>query len=248
MELPRALLLDLDDTILDDSSGADLCWRAVCEEFACPAGVPEGSILHAAVAAERDWYWADRERHRIGRLDLGAAREAIVAGGLRRLGREPGALAGAIAEAYAAARRASTRPFPGAVAALEAFRSRGVRMALVTNGASAAQREKIDRFGLAGFFDGIFVEGEMGFGKPDDRVFHRALEAVGAAPGDAWVVGDNLEWEIAPARRLGMGSVWVDARGAGLPPDAPARPDRVVGGIRELVGHSVGGVAERNGG
>jgi FMN phosphatase YigB (HAD superfamily) len=65
--------------------------------------------------------------------------------------------------------------------------------------------------------------------------FARALEAVGAAPGGVWVVGDNLEWKIAPARRLGMGSVWVDARGSGLPADAPARPDRMVGGIRELV-------------
>ena len=232
--LPRAMLLDLDDTILDDAGGADACWRTVCEEFACAAGARDAATLLAAVDAEREWYWSDRERHRRGRLDLAAARAGIAAGALRRLGREPGTLAEAVAWAYGECRRASVRPFPGALEALAAFRERGVRLALITNGASEMQRGKIERFGLAPLFDGILVEGELGFGKPDDRVFLRALEAVGAGPSDAWVVGDNLDWEIAPARRLGMGAVWVDAAGRGLPADPPALPDRIVRRIAEL--------------
>ena len=232
--LPRALLLDLDDTILDDSSTAEACWTRVAEAFAGAAG-GDAAALRAAVEGEKALYWADRERHRAGRLDLHAARTAICAAALRRLGLAPDGVAPRMARAYAALRREAWRPFPGALEALAAFRERGVRMALLTNGASDVQREKIARFGLAPFFEGIFVEGEMGYGKPDERVFRRALEAVGAEPGGAWVVGDNLEWEVAPARRLGMGSVWVDARGAGLPPDPPALPDRTVRGIRELV-------------
>jgi HAD superfamily hydrolase (TIGR01509 family) len=237
-DLPRALLLDMDDTILDDSSTVEACWNRVCSEFAGAAGV-EAASLHSAVAAEKDWFWSDRDRHREGRLDLDAARTAILAGAFRRLGREPDGVAREAAVAYAEHRRAACRPFPGALEALDAFRSRGVRMALVTNGASAIQREKIARFGLAPYFDGIFIEGEMGFGKPDERVFRNALAAVGAAPGDAWVVGDNLEWEIVPAKRLGMGAVWVDARGRGLeiPRDpSDAVPDRVVRAIAELLG------------
>jgi FMN phosphatase YigB (HAD superfamily) len=48
-------------------------------------------------------------------------------------------------------------------------------------------------------------------------------------------VGDNLVWDVAGAACLGIGTVWVDAAGRGLPPDAPARPDRIVRRIRELV-------------
>lgn len=237
-DLPRALLLDMDDTILDDSTSVEACWTRVCSEFAGPAGVEE-TALRAAVQAEKDWYWADRDRHREGRLDLDAARTAILAGAFRRLGREPDGVASTAARAYAGYRRAACRPFPGALEALAAFRSRGIRLAMITNGASDVQREKIARFALAPFFDGIFIEGEMGFGKPDERVFRNALAAVGAAPGDAWVVGDNLEWEIVPAKRLGMGAVWVDSRGRGLEiPREPsdAVPDRVVRSIAELAG------------
>jgi len=235
--LPRALLLDMDDTILDDSATVEACWDRTCTEFAGRAGV-EAAAFRTAVQAEKDWFWSDRDRHRAGRLDLDAARAGIIAGALRRLGREVDGIPLEAARAYALCRRAAVRPFPGALETLAAFRERGVRLALITNGASGIQREKIDRFGLAPHFDGIFIEGEMGFGKPDERVFHRALEAVGAEPRDAWVVGDNLEWEIVPAKRLGMGAVWVDPAGRGLeiPRDpAAARPDRVVRAIRELL-------------
>ena len=235
--LPRALLLDMDDTILDDSSTVESCWDRTCEGFAGRAGV-EAAPFRAAVDEEKAWFWSDRERHREGRLDLDAARTAILAGALRRLGREADGVAREAARFYAEARRAACRPFPGALEALAAFRERGVRLAMITNGASAVQREKIARFALEPFFDGIFIEGELGFGKPDERVFRRALAAAGAGPADAWVVGDNLEWEIVPAKRLGMGAVWVDSAGRGLeiPRGASeARPDRVVRGIRELV-------------
>jgi HAD superfamily hydrolase (TIGR01509 family) len=237
-DLPPALLLDMDDTILDDSATVEACWDRTCAAFAGPAGV-EPAALRAAVHAEKAWFWSDGDRHRAGRLDLDAARTAIVAGALRRLGREADGVAGEAARAYALCRRDACRPFPGALEALAAFRARGTRLALITNGASDVQREKIARFGLEGFFEGIFIEGEMGFGKPDERVFRRALAAVGAEPRDAWVVGDNLEWEIVPAKRLGMGAVWVDPAGRGLeiPREATdARPDRVVRAIRELLG------------
>jgi putative hydrolase of the HAD superfamily len=234
-DLPRALLLDLDDTILDDSSTVESAWDRACAEAAAGAGL-EAAALRAAVEVEKKWFWDDPERHRTGRLDLPAARAAIVRGALRRCGREDEALAAGTARRYAGFRREACRPFPGALEALAAFRGRGVRMALLTNGGSAMQRDKIARFGLAGFFDGIFVEGELGFGKPEERVFLLALDAVGVPPRDAWMVGDRLDWEVAPAKRLGMGAVWVDARGRGLPADVEVRPDRVVRGIAELLG------------
>jgi putative hydrolase of the HAD superfamily len=233
-ELPRALLLDLDDTILDDSGSGEACWDGACAAHAAAAGVAPDA-LRRAVDEEKALHWADPDRHRIGRLDLPAARTRIVAAALRSLGRPDDALAARLARDYGERRRAAWRLFPGAAEALDAFRSRGIRLALLTNGASDVQREKLARFDLARRFEGIFIEGEFGCGKPDPRVFRAALDAVGAAPRDAWVVGDNLEWEVAPARALGMGSVWVDARARGLPPDPPAVPDRVVRSIAELL-------------
>ena len=108
-------------------------------------------------------------------------------------------------------------PLPDAIETVRWLRESGRRLALLTNGAAAAQRRKIARFEIADLFDAILVEGELGFGKPDERVYQRALSALDVKPADAWMVGDNLEWDVAAPQKLGMSGVWIDARGRGLP-------------------------------
>jgi putative hydrolase of the HAD superfamily len=123
---------------------------------------------------------------------------------------------------------------PGAVETLQWFRSSGCRTALLTNGAGPAQRRKIERFALEQWFDAICVEGELGFGKPDERIYTHALARLAVAPSNAWMVGDNLTWDIAPAQRLGLRAIWIDQRGNGLPDSAPCVPDRIVRALSEL--------------
>jgi putative hydrolase of the HAD superfamily len=125
--------------------------------------------------------------------------------------------------------------FPGARETLVALRARGHRLALLTNGGALFQREKIVRFALAPLFDAVFVEGELGFGKPDPRVFERALRALGAAPHDALMTGNDLRSDVLGAKRAGVAAAWVDHARSGVPADAPARPDRVVRLIAELL-------------
>src|ERR1044072_2138384 len=55
----------------------------------------------------------------------------------------------------------------------------GVRLALVTNGAADTQRAKVERFMLAHRFEHVQIEGEHGFGKPDERAYLHAMEALG---------------------------------------------------------------------
>jgi putative hydrolase of the HAD superfamily len=104
------------------------------------------------------------------------------------------------------------------------------------------QRSKIERFGLAAHFDAILIEGEVGFGKPDPRVYRRALDVLAVAPGDAWMVGDNLEWDVAEPQRQGIYGIWIDIRGSGLPHGHPVRPDRIIRRLSELRESSGGGL------
>jgi putative hydrolase of the HAD superfamily len=87
---------------------------------------------------------------------------------------------------------------------------------------------------LEPIFDAIFVEGELGFGKPDPRVDELALSRLGVSPAEAWMVGDHLEFDVAAPQQLGIYGVWVDARSKGVPRDSRVRPDRTVRSIAEL--------------
>lgn len=241
--IPKAILLDMDDTILDFSGGAAACWDGVCGEFAHEFEDVSAQQLRRAIDDYRRWFWDDAERHRRGRLDMEVARREIVTGALLRLGLDVPEIADRIARAYITARAGSLRLFPGAVETLDHLRLLGIRLALITNGRAEDQRGKIEQFALARFFDYILIEGEYGVGKPDERVYRHALAQVGVAPAEAWMVGDNLEWDVAAPQRLGIFGIWYDVAGTGLPASSRVRPDAIVrtlAGLAEVRGGSPG--------
>jgi len=232
---PKAILLDLDDTIIDFSSSAESAWRAVCEAGAQEVAGLDAEALFTTIAAIREWYWGDPERHRQGRADLRAASTRIVEQALTRLGHDRPQLARAMAETYRDFRAEAIRLFPGAVDALERLRGLGIRLALVTNGTSPDQRAKIERFDLARHFDHILIEGEFGYGKPEPRVYVAAMQALETQPPATWFVGDNLEWDVAAPQRLGLHAVWLDAARAGLPAGTSVQPQRIIHSLAELL-------------
>ncbi len=232
---PGAILLDLDDTILAFEQSASPMWLKVATEFEhrLPGVTPRQLV--DSVEVFRAWYWSDPDRHRKARLDLLLARRDVMAGAFQRLGIDDSDLAAEIGDAYAEAREAAVTPFPGAIETIQVLRDSGVRLALVTNGSSDSQRSKIRRFDLEPLFDHVQIEGEFGAGKPDPDVYLHALERIGGTPLNAWMVGDNLEWEVAAPQRLGIAGIWNDWQGDGLPPGSTVRPDRIITSLSELV-------------
>ena len=227
----RALLLDLDDTLLDYSGGVDACWEAAC---ATAAGEVAQAPLVAALAQTRRSFWSDPEHNRRERVHMVRAWTSIATLALERCGGDP-QLGAAIAQAFAARRRSVMSLFPDAVQVLTALRERGTPLGLVTNGDAREQRAKIERHDLARFFRAIVIEGEFGAGKPDAAVYRTALSGLGVVAGpEVWMVGDHLEFDVAGAQRLGLRGAWLDRPGLGVPAESPVRPDRILRELGEL--------------
>lgn len=234
-DLPKVLLLDLDDTILDWYIGPDEAWLQLCREFAGSLGNVPAEELQAAVLHARDWYWSDAERASQGRLDLLQARRDILLRAFAQSDIPDSPLVTRMGERYNHIRDEAMRPFPGAIETLQRLRMANIRLGLITNGNAEGQRAKIERFSLAGYFDHIQIEGEFGIGKPDERAYRNALAALGAEPSEAWMIGDNLENDIRGAQQVGIYAVWVDTRGIGLPVGATVRPDMTIGSLSDLL-------------
>jgi putative hydrolase of the HAD superfamily len=231
--LPRVLLIDLDDTVVRYGAGGEGLWHEVVARFAGRLPVAPERLL-AALEAVRTPFWTDPERSRRARQDMFAARRAIFAEAFERLGLSPeGELVREVADAYSGEREARVAPFPGALEALAELRRRGHRLGLLTNGGAPLQRAKIERYGIARFFDAVRIEGEVGIGKPEPAAFAGALAALGAAGEPAAMIGDDLDADVAGGRAAGLATVWVDHAGAG-PPRGPA-PDRVVRALADLL-------------
>jgi putative hydrolase of the HAD superfamily len=84
-------------------------------------------------------------------------------------------------------------------------------------------------------FDCVLVEGDLGIGKPEDRIYLHALEQLGVAADETWMVGDNFEWEVAAPQRLGIKGIWIDHKGAGIPVNPSTQPFMIIKSLSDLL-------------
>ena len=196
--LPKAILFDLDDTILSAYARPEAAWLSIAEEFVeqlAPLSVVE--VVDKIIACSRE-FWSDPARHRHWRLRLLEARRENVAAAFAELGASgrpvpPTDVAHALGDRFSEYREEQMHLLPDAHEVVDALKQRGVLLALVTNGAGDTQRAKVERFELAHRFDHIQIEGECGFRKPEERAYLHAMEALEVKPDETWMVGDNLE-------------------------------------------------------
>jgi putative hydrolase of the HAD superfamily len=233
VKLPEAILIDLDDTILDDSGCVEACWIDACSDAARYIPDLDVDAIRRAVRERADAWWSNADRHQRGRLDLRASTTEIVTEVLGTLGHDT-SFGPEIANHYRDLREERVAVFEGAIETLEWLRENGVRLGMMTNGAGQAQRTKIERFALAQHFEHIIIEGEFGAGKPDARVFETLLRELRTTPANAWAIGDNLVADVYGAMDVGIHGIWIDPADRGVPVDW-REPDRVVRTLSDLM-------------
>jgi putative hydrolase of the HAD superfamily len=232
--VPDAILFDMDETIILWEATPQTVWESTTRRFTKDLGSLKLEELYKVINSVSDWFWSDPSRHRRGRLDLPAARREIGRMAFERLGRTDIDLSVKISDAFSSEREAGSTIAPGTREMLMGLRRRGIKLGLITNGGSGTQRAKIEKYNLAPLFDSILVEGEFECGKPDERVFRYTLEKLNVKPAGAWMVGDDLKFDIAPCRGLGIYSLWVDAKGTAMSALDGIRPDRIIRSISEI--------------
>ncbi|MBH66858.1 MAG: phosphoglycolate phosphatase [Rhodospirillaceae bacterium] len=238
---PKAILFDLDDTLISPHLHRTIFWKDAIEQVwieqraLIPVPSDIGKLVeHIDVAAKL--FWSDPQRHKTGRLNLKKARFDILQNGIRSDPRFDEPLKWSIADRCGALMSERTTLFPDAISTLKKLLEKNIKLALVTNGTSIAQRAKINKFHLEQYFSHIQIEGEAGIGKPEPGAYVKAMAALKVDASDTWMVGDNIEWEVVAPQKLGIFSVWRDPKGNGtLPPGTKARPDMIIASLSELI-------------
>jgi putative hydrolase of the HAD superfamily len=109
-----------------------------------------------------------------------------------------------------------SRIIPGSVDGLRALVATGAHVGIISNAdGTVAQRLAAQEVLQVGPGLGVEVacvidSGAVGVAKPDPRIFHMALEAIGVAATDAWYVGDMPGIDVVGARAAGLWPIVMD--------------------------------------
>ena len=116
---------------------------------------------------------------------------------------------------------------PGVREALEAIGGSYVCCVASNAGDSdaALMGQALDRGGIRGYFRHLWTSRELGAAKPAPEFFAAILERLSLEAAECAFVGNDYAKDIAPARALGMRTVWLSPSpsGAGEPADAIIR-------------------------
>lgn len=212
----RALLLDVDDTIVDTRAA-----MVAAGSVALGSLWPDHSAHHTAMAVR---YYEDPERWfpryasgevRFDDMRVGRIQEVARAFGVA----SPDGSLARYATAYDPAFRAAQRLFDDVPDLLDAARAMRLPVALITNSAAAPTTLKLEALGLLDAFDAVVTTDTLGFGKPDPRVYLEACRMVDTPARACVCVGDSLPWDVLGAHDAGLRAVWLDRGAVGTDED-----------------------------
>ena len=203
----RALFLDLDGTLCD----ARPAWTAgVTAAFELLASHrPDIDRQHAIDE------WNTVNQRLLSRLDAGElsmkqVRQRRFRLLLKRLDAEEDDLAEELNDVLAHVRLSNMYLFDDALPTLRMLRAR-YHVGIITNGAGDdhddSQWSVLRQLGLLDLVDSVWISDEVGFRKPDPRLFEGALEEVGVDPAETAHVGDSPAKDVAGANAAGLTSV-----------------------------------------
>lgn len=240
----EAVFFDLDDTLCAYWEAARKGLHRAFEIFGPSGRSPEEMVGHWGTAFRKfcptikgsDWY--------IEYLKTGEpTRNELMRRTLLEVGIDDPDLANRLGEAYAMERDRQLKLFPDAIEVLGRLKAR-YPLGLITNGPADIQRQEIRTLGLEAWIDHVFIEGEMGEGKPLASVFRRAEKSVGLAPSKILFVGNSYGHDVLPAIQAGWRTIWIrrpsdvaPSAGYAKPEEKPAGqpdPDQVVSSLIEV--------------
>lgn len=105
--------------------------------------------------------------------------------------------------------RHKRRLCPGAMDALEYLHGR-YRICILSNGFGSVQYAKIEHSGLSPYIDAVVLSEEVGYRKPDERIYIHALSRMNVRHDESVMVGDSWLADIVGASNAAIPSIWYN--------------------------------------
>ena len=174
----KVLFWDLDHTLWDFKKNSREALAEGYAEFNLDTyGISDVEQYIESYEKANSWCWKE---YREGRMEKSELR-----GRRFKMAMEPWSLSSdldlgeKLGQHYIQTSPLKTNLFEGSIEVLTELKKRGHRMVILTNGFDEVQHIKVEKSGLAKFFEQIITSDSIGFKKPHPQAFKISLEKVG---------------------------------------------------------------------
>lgn len=210
MKRYKWLLFDADGTIFDFDAASKL---ALENTFAF-AGIPHTPETVGLYKRVNHACWEEFERGEISATTLRPERFRRLLNELDYNG-DPMQ----IGTQYAQYLSEGTHILDGAFDMLNAVHGKS-DLLLITNGLKEVQRPRFAATNMSYYFPHVVISDEVGFAKPDPRIFDICFEKMGnPAKSDVLIIGDGLTSDMRGGIDYGIDTCWINLKGKSRPAD-----------------------------
>ncbi|MBI2259770.1 MAG: noncanonical pyrimidine nucleotidase, YjjG family [Flavobacteriia bacterium] len=119
-------------------------------------------------------------------------------------------LAKKISDLYIEISPQQTKLFPNTLETLSYLKKSNYTLHIITNGFEEVQFKKLKNSKLEDYFTNVICSEQVGFNKPDKRIFLHALNVAKTESNKAVMIGDDLKVDILGANQLGIETILFD--------------------------------------
>ena len=222
METIRAVLLDVDNTLLD----FDKCAAAVIRTLFVEEGLPFSDGTLAVFHRINNALWKEIEQGTLTRDRLHQIRWVRI---FEQLGLQQDGHA--FEKRFVQGLAESHEPVEGAPALLRYLAGR-YTLCIASHSTYAQQHRRLELAGMLPFVQHLFVSETIGAPKPSRAFFTHCLDQLSLPAGEVFLIGDSLTADIQGGTACGIPTCWFNPRCAELPP--AFHPDFVVNSLQEI--------------
>ncbi len=225
MDKIKAVLLDVDNTILDFNVCAKVSMQAVFRDF----GLTYKEEMFPVFLEVNGKLWEEIEKEQLKREELYKIRWKLI---FEALGIE-GPDSVRVDEAFRKYIAESAEPVCGAHALLR-YLSGKYTLCIASNASRARQEKRLANAGMLQYTDHLFTSEEIGHPKPEKAFFDACLAALpGVKREEIVVIGDSLTADIAGGKGSGLKTIWYNYNREPAPESTV--PDYTVDTLSEIL-------------
>ena len=204
------IFFDLDNTLWDFDRSSILAFDKIYEIFnLINYGIPSAKDFHTTYFDHNNRLW---DLYRKGEIDKDFLKIERFRLPLKDYGIVDEKLSIDLGESYTDYAARLVALVPNTMEVLNYLKEKNYKIHLITNGFLEVQSIKMKTSGLDKMIDSSFVSEEVGFKKPDHRIFFHAMNEVGGNIENSVMIGDDLSVDIIPAKEIGMKHIYFNRK------------------------------------